>query len=386
MKTITDVVIIGAGVMGCSTAFHLARLNTRVIVVEKGSIAYGMTKRSGGLVVTHYPLLAEARLALASLRYFQDWGNIVGGNCGYTQTGFVRVVSGDKQAADLSEHVSRLRSLGVNTQTLSPSELKELQPDTVADDITLAAYEPEGGFVDSMAATQALAARAKALGGKFQTGTLVKSIRVQQGRVFGVETNAGPIDALTVVVMAGPWSDRLLKPLGIEIGLISERAEVAFFDRPSALQAGHPAFSDGITGAYFRPHSFGLLLGGLNSPRTTTPANPDYVDETIDPKFVSDVQARIAARLPGMANARYVRGHAGVFDVTPDRHAVLDRAPGIHGLIIATGFSGTGFALAPAVGACIAELVTDGEVRTMDLRDFRLTRFADVQQSEGEQQ
>ncbi len=384
MKTITDVVIIGAGVMGCSTAFHLARLGTRVIVVEKGSIAYGMTKRSGGLVVTHYPLAAEARLALASLRYFQDWANIVGGNCGYTQTGFVRVVSGEKQAAQLSEHVSQLRSFGVNTHTLSPDELKELQPNTVTDDILLAAYEPEDGFVDSMAATQALAARAKALGVKFQTGTLAKSIRVQFGRVFGVETNAGPIEALTVVVMAGPWSDRLLKPLGVEIGLVAERAQVAFFDRPPVFKAGHLAFSDAVTGAFFRPHSYGLSLGGLNSPRITTPTNPDYIDETIDPRFVADVQARIAARLPGMAQARYIRGHAGVYDVTPDGHAVLDRAPGIRGLIIAAGFNGTGFALAPAVGACIAELVTDGEVRSMDLFPFRFARFADAQQSGGE--
>ncbi len=385
MKTITDVVVVGAGVMGCSTAFHLARLGTRVVVVEKGSIASGMTKRSGGLVVAHYPLEAEARLALASLRYFQDWSNIVGGSCGFTQTGFVRVVDGEKQARELNEHVARLRSIGVNTQTLTRAELKELQTSSYTDDITLAAYEPEAGFVDSMAATQSLAARAKALGCKIQTGTLVKSIRVENGRVFGVETNAGPIEALTVVVMAGPWSDRLLKPLGAGIGLVSERAQVAFFDRPTEFKPGHIAFSDGVTGAYFRPHSYGLTLGGLNSPQSTGPVNPDYIDETVDPGFVADVQNRIALRLPAMAKARYVRGHAGVYDVTPDGHAVLDRVPGIHGLVVAAGFNGTGFGLAPAVGASIAELVTDGEVRTVDLSDFRISRFVSSGKSPDKQ-
>jgi sarcosine oxidase subunit beta len=385
LKTITDIVIVGAGVMGCSTAFHLARLGTRVIVVEKGSIASGMTKRSGGLVVAHYPLQVEARLALASLRYFQDWSNIVGGSCEFTQTGFVRVVGGETQARELNEHVARLRSIGVNTQTLTRAELKELQTSSYTDDITLAAYEPEAGFVDSMAATQSLAARAKALGCKFQTGTLVKSIRVENGRVFGVETNAGPIQALTVVVMAGPWSDRLLKPLGAGIGLVSLRAQVAFFDRPAEFKSGHVAFSDGVTGAYFRPHSYGLTLGGLNAPHSTDPVNPDHIDETVDPGFVADVQNRIAGRLPGMARARYVRGHAGVYDVTPDGHAVLDRVPGIHGLVVAAGFNGTGFGLAPAVGASIAELVTDGEVRSVDLTDLNLARFANSDKGAGEQ-
>ncbi len=373
MKIITDVVIVGAGVIGCSTAFHLARLGTRVVVVEKGSIAYGMTKRSGGTVVTHYPLEAEARLALASLRVFQDWTTIVGGSCGFNKTGLVRVVAGEQQAKELEEHVARLQAIGVPVQTMSPDDLKALEKGCCADDLSLVAYAPEDGFADSMAATQAFASRAKALGCKFLTGTFARSIRVENGRVYGVDTNAGSIEALTVVVTAGAWSDRLLKPLGVEIGLVSQRAQVAFFDRSNELKLGHIAFSDGVTGASFRPHTYGLTLGTLNPSRE--PVNPDTNDDSVDPAFVSDVQSRIAKRLPAMAKARFVRGHAGVYDMTPDGHAVIDRAPGIHGLIIAAGFCGTGFALAPAVGACIAELVTDGEVRTIDLTGLSLSRF-----------
>ncbi len=373
MKIITDVVIVGAGAIGCSAAFHLAQLGTRVVVVEKGSIAYGMTKRSGGMVVTLYSRGAEARLALASLRVFQDWTNIVGGSCGFTKTGFVRVVAGDEQARELEQHVARVRAIGANVQTLSCDELKELERDCITDDVSLAVYEPEDGFADSMAATQALASRAKALGCKFQTGTFVKSIRVENNRVYGVETNSGPIEALTVVVAAGPWSDRLLQPLGVGIGLVSQRAQVAFFDRPAESKAGHAAFSDGITGASFRPHSFGLTLGTLDAGREAV--NPDNNADSVDPAFVSDVQSRIAKRLPEMAKARFVRGHAGVYDMTPDGSAVIDRAPGIHGLIVAAGFSGTGFALAPAVGECLAELVTDGEARTIDLTELSFARL-----------
>ncbi len=222
MITVTDVVIIGGGVMGCSAGFHLARLKgPRVIVVEKGSISSGMTKRSGALIRTHFTNEAETRLALASLRFFQNWREIVGERCGFTQTGFTLVVGGPANANKLEKNVDMLRNIGVNTQTLSSDELRELQPTIRVDDVALAAHEPESGFVDPVAATQSLATRAKQLGAKFNTGTLVKKIRVDRGRVVGVDTITGAIDAATVVVMAGPWSESRMnaRKLHISIGL-----------------------------------------------------------------------------------------------------------------------------------------------------------------------
>ncbi len=205
MTVVTDVVIGGAGVMGCSVAFHLARAKgPRVIVVEKGAVASGQTKRSGALVPTHYPFEPEARLALASLHAFQNWHDLVGGSCEFTRTGLA-IVSGEADAAQLRQHVEMLRGVGVNTQIVSPAELRELQPAARIDDVALAAYEPESGYADPVATTQTLAARAKDLGVTFKTGTFVKSILVDHGRVYGVDTNVGQIDALTVVVMAGPW-------------------------------------------------------------------------------------------------------------------------------------------------------------------------------------
>ncbi len=371
MTIISDVVIVGAGIVGSSATFHLAKLGQRVIVVEKGAVASGQTKRSSALVCAHYPLDAEARLALAGLRYFRNWGDLVGGKCEFTPTGFVRLAS---DAARLRERVAQLARVGVNVQLLSGEELGELLPGVRTDNVSFAAYEPDAGFADPIAATQAFAARAKEFGAKFQTGTFVKNIRVERGRVAGLDTNIGSMEALTVIVTAGPWTDRLLKPLGIEIGIQPVRADVAFFERPTVLKSGHPAFWDAGTGAYFRPHTFGLTLGGPTAiPSEST--NPDHFDENVSPAFVSDLQSRMAARLPAMAQARYVRGHVGILDMTPDRHAVIDRATEIHGLVIAAGFSGTGFALAPAVGACLAEWVTDGEVRSIDLNAFRLSRF-----------
>jgi sarcosine oxidase subunit beta len=386
VKVIADVVIVGAGVMGCCAAFHLARQGgLRVIVVEKGSIGSGMTKRSGALVRTHFPNEPEARLALASLRFFQNWKDRVGGNCGFAQTSLVLVVRGESNATQLQKNVTMLQGVGINTQTVSRDELRELQPAARVDDVALAAYEPEAGYADPIATTQSLAARAREMGVTFKTGTFVRTILVDRGCVIGVDTTTGKIEAPTVVVMAGPWSDRLLKPLGVEIGIRPERVQVAFFDRPPELKSGHAAYIDAITRAFFRPHTFGLTLGGPSARKGKEPPNPDHFDEAVEPEFIAEVQQRIAARLRAMANAKFVRGHAGAYDTSPDSHAVLGRAPGVEGLVIAAGFSGNGFCFAPAVGACIAELIGDGAASTVDLHPFRLTRFQENQPLKNEE-
>ena len=382
-RMISDVIVVGAGIVGCSTAFQLARRKgLRVLVVEKGPLASGMTKRSGALIRAQFAHPAEARLAVASTQFFQNWIEIVGGNCGFTKTGLVVVAQGEEPATQLREQVARLQALGANTQIISRGELRDLQPATRVDDVTLAAYEPDAGFADPVLATQSLAARAKELGVMFKTGTMVKNFRVDYGRVIGIDTNIGLIEALNVVVSAGPWTDRLLKPLKAAIGIRAQRAEVAFFDRPADLKAGHAAFEDWTTGAHFRPHTFGLTMGGLNAPPSNGETNPDSFDESVSPTFVADLQQRLAARLPAMAHARYVRGHAGVYDMSPDGHAVLGRVPGIAGLFVAAGFSGIGFAIAPAVGACVSELVADGEARTVDVQSLGIGRFQDEQTRE----
>ena len=370
-RLVCDVLIIGAGVLGCSTAFHLAKQRgARVIVFEKGSVAAGATKRSGALIHAHHTDETTARLAHASWKYFQNWQEITGTSCGFAKTGLI-VTAGQADETKLRGEVEKLSKIGVTRIIISPAELKELQPHAHIDDIAIAAHEPDAGYVDAIAATTTLATRAKELGVKFKTGTLVKNIRVQMNRVFGVDTTIGEIDALTVIVTAGVWTDRLLKPLGVQIGTQSMRAQVAFFDRPPELKAGHAAFIDYITGAHFRPHTFGLTMVGLNAPASAE-TNPDAFDENVPGDFVNDARQRLAARLPAMAQARYVRGHAGIYDVAPDNRPVISRVPGIAGLIVAAGFGGIGFAVAPAVGACVAEMITDGEARTVDVRKLEI--------------
>ncbi len=379
MNPVTDVVIIGAGIAGCSAAFHLARMGKRVTVFEKGSIASGMTKRSGALVRASFTDEPTARLAMQSLQTYQNWKNIIGGECGYKQCGLVVTALMDAEALQLKRNAAMLAKIGVNANILEPDGIRDIEPGAQVIDVACAVHEPNAGFVDPVVATQSLATRAKQLGAQFQTGTFARTIRVERNRVVAVETNAGVIRTTDVAVMAGPWSDRLLKPLAVEIGINLERRQVAFFNRPEELKSGHAAFLDLATGAYFRPHTFGLTVGGLISEKTEGATNPDQLDESVSQEFVIQVKEKMSARLPALANAKFLRGHAGYYDTTADAHPVLGRAPGYAGLTIAAGFSGIGLSIAPAVGVCMAELIADGESRTADLNPFRLSRFKENQ-------
>ena len=370
-----EAVVLGAGVMGASLAFHLTRAGvTQVTVLDKKELCGGMTAKSGALVRMHYTNEPEARLALAGLRYFQNWPDLVGGECGFRQTGFVMTVT-PANAERLRHNVEMLRRVGVNTSVITAEELRELQPFVRAEDLTIAAYEPESGYADPRATTTAFMRQAQQRGATLREGVVVTSIRVLKGRIAGVETSLGFIEAPIVVVMAGPWSDRLLRTAGVDFPLTPQRAQIAFYRRPPALASGHMVFIDGALGAYFRPHGRDLTLVGVGHWKPEPPPDPDHYNEANDPGFPPAAKAKAARRLPDLLQAEFARGHAGVYDVSPDSRAILDRAPGVEGLYIAAGFSGTGFKISPAVGACMAELITQGRATSVDITPFRMSRF-----------
>ena len=379
----SEAIIIGAGVMGASLAFHLTRAGMKqVTVLDKNGLCGGMTPKSGALVRMHYSNEPEARMALAGLHYFQHWRDMVGGECGFRRTGFLMTVS-RPNAERLRKNVDMLRQIGVNTLVMTPDEVREMQPFVHTDDFALAAYEPESGYADPRATTTAFMQQAQRQGATLREGVAVTSIRSRGGRIIGVETNEGFIAASIVVVMAGPWSDRLLRTVDVEFPLTPQRAQIAFFRRPPALASGHVVCIDAALGAYFRPHAENLTLVGVGRWKPEPPPDPDRYNEANDPDFVPAARAKVGHRIPALLQAEYARGHAGVYDVSPDSRAILDRAPGIDGLYMAAGFSGTGFKISPAVGACMAELITQGRASFVDITPFRLSRFGENQPIQG---
>jgi sarcosine oxidase subunit beta len=375
MRDGASVVVVGAGVVGCSIAFQLAERGVHVLVVERGTVCSGMTARSGALVRMHYSNEPEARLASASLPWFQNWRDRVGGWCGFTPTGVV-VLVGPDQAERMRRNVAMLQRLGVRTEVVDPADLAAEHPEFDLDGVGLAAVEPDSGYADPVATTFALAGRAVDLGARIRQGVRVERVLTTGGRVSGLATTEGEVGADAVVLACGPWVDPLARTAGFELGITPERAQVAFFRRPDAARR-HPVVIDAVLGTYFRPHGGELSLLGVEAGHRLDVAAVDRDVEGWSPELVPGALDRLAARVPTFRGAALARGHRGVYDTSPDNHAVLDRAPGVEGLFVAGGFSGTGFKTAPAVGACMAELVTGDRAATVDLHPFRLSRFAE---------
>jgi sarcosine oxidase subunit beta len=243
--------------------------------------------------------------------------------------------------------------------------------------VAAAAYEPESGYADPVATTTTLMDRARELGVELFEDTAVRSIRTEAGRVTGLDTTAGPLEAAVVVCAANTWSSALLRTAGVDLPLGLRRTQVAFYRRPAPPSREQLVLIDTTNGLYARSDGPERVLAGNSGFPAQTPSDPDRYNEGVDPTFPAYVRAHLARRLPPLAEAPFDNGQAGLYDMSPDTRAILDRAPEVDGLYIAAGFSGTGFKKAPAVGACMAELIAEGRARTVELTPFRLARFAE---------
>jgi len=383
-----EIIVVGAGVVGCSLAFHLARSGARVTVFDKaGEVCAGMSARSGALLRMHYTFAPEAEVAWKSLGYFANWEAMVGRDaerhgCGFVRTGFAIVV-GPPNVEKLRANIAMMRAVGIDTSVVEPAELQSLEPAINVDDVALAAYEPQSGYADPVATTRSMAEAAARHGAAFKLGVPIGAIETASGRIRSVVDAAGiRYAADAVCVAAGPWTDRLLKPLGAAIGIRAERAQIASFKRPSTLK--HCGCIDTISGSYFRPQGDAETLIGLGDVKAEYEPDPDSFREDNDADFVTEVAERLAHRVPAMAGAGYSRGHAGIYDVSPDSRAVIGPVPEVGGLYVAAGFSGTGFKTAPAVVAAMAELILAGRSVTVDLRPFGFERLREGRPIRGE--
>lgn len=376
-----DVAIVGGGIMGVSLAFALTRLGVRdVAVFERRSLAAGGSGRSGALLRQHYSNVPEATLAHLSLQTYTNWGDAVGGSCGFVKTGLIATVA---TSGDNSHNIERMyrnvemqNRVGIASRVISAAELKELQPFANVDDLDVAAYEPESGYVDGVEATRSMAEAAIRGGATVFEGTEVRGIRVQAGRVAGLETSQGNINAGTVVCAAGPWSLPLVEPLGVSIPLESQRVQVAILARPLSMPAeGTFTYVDTAAGIFCRNFGPNRTLVGVGGGEFHDTVDPFSFDQRADPEFAATVTEYLARRMPAMRDAGYISGYSGLYDMTPDAHPIMGVAPGIDGLVLMLGFSGAGFKKGPAAGQCVAELIASGKATTVDLAPFRLERF-----------
>jgi sarcosine oxidase, subunit beta len=369
-----DIVILGAGVIGASIAFHLAKRNAgKIVIIDKGHVGQGGSGRSSALIRMHYSYPPEVQLALVSLHMFENWAEVVGAEGDFRKTGFVRIVlpgEGDR----LKQNVEMQRQFGVNVKLLDRIELKELEPDWKVDEVELAAYEPDSGYGDGAGVANDFLTRARDLGVAYLSKTQALELLVEGERVWGVKTEQGDIAAPVVIAATGPWTRPLLQRIGIDLPIETEYHQVAILRNPPDMKGGGCACIDSVSATYFRSDVHDkFLIGDFYGQRG---ADPDNFPQRASDDGLEEIIERASRRVPKLENAEVMRGVTGVYDMTPDSRPLLGEISGVAGLYVSAGFSGMGFKISPAIGLVMSELVLDGLGKTVDISSFCPGRFA----------
>jgi len=372
MPNIFDAIIIGGGIHGASTAFHLAQKGLKSLVLEKNTIASHATGRSSGLVRMHYDLEPETRLAWESFQYFYNWDEMVGGDSGFTRTGFFQLVP-SKHIEHLKANVEMHQRIGIPSMLVTPDDVRRLAPHFVTDDIQVAAFEPESGYADPSATTTSLLDAARNRGAQVMQGVAVTGIQVISGKIRGVTTSKDDFETPIVINAAGSWAGDVANMAGVDIPITTWRHDTMFINRPAAMGPSHPSVIDSANSMYFRPETGGLTLVGLEDGNPLGESPEGYVDRA-QPGFVERAIERICLRAPIMEQASLHSANGGYDGITPDQRAIIGPM-GPEGFYLQCGFSGTGVKIGPAVGACMAELIMEGEAKILDITPFDPYRF-----------
>ena len=372
--TTADVVILGAGVMGASIAFHLGKRKAgKIVVIDKGHVGQGGSGRSSALIRMHYSYPPEVQLALVSLHMFEHWRDVVGEEGDFRKTGFVRIVH-PAETDRLKQNVEMQRAVGANVKLIDRVELKELEPDWTVDEVELAAYEPDSGYGDGAGVARDFLTRARALGVAYLSKTEAVEFLVEGGQVRGIKTDHGEIATPIVIAATGPWTQPLFQRIGIDLPIETEYHQVAILRNAPDMKGGGCACIDSVSATYFRSDAHDkFLIGDFYGQRG---ADPDNFPQRASDDGLEEIIERASRRVPKLENAEVMRGVTGVYDMTPDSRPLLGEISGVGGLYVCAGFSGMGFKVSPAIGLVMSELLLDGCGKTVDISSFCPGRFA----------
>jgi len=372
MKTTAEIIIVGAGIMGCAIAYALAERGVSdIVVVERDAIGRGATADAAGGIRQQFSTETNVRLATASVRVWETFADRFDTEIGLRQQGYLFLLTDEAEAETFRTNVALQQRLGVPSRWVEPDEITRLNPHVRLDDVIGGTFCPEDGWVDTYQATMGYARAARAMGVEIREETTVTGIGVEAGRVTGVETDGGTIASRLVILCAGPYSRPVAKLAGIDLPIEPSR-RMSFVTEPfDRLPSSLPMTIEFSTGLYFHPESGGFLFG------MGDPDQPDGWDKTVDEGWMMATVERLVDRAPAFEDASVRRGWAGFYEVTPDDNPLLGFVGEPAGLAVAAGFSGHGFMQGPAIGSCIADLVISGESHAIDISPFRPSRFAE---------
>ena len=279
MRASADVVIVGGGVMGCSILYNLAvRGITDTVLLEKTTLASGSTGRTQAILRTHYSNEVTSRMAWESLKVFRDFEEIIGAPSGYIRCGYLLIV-GNKDRRALEENVAMQKKVGIDTDVVSATDVKEIAPAMIVGEDEAVAYEAESGYVDAYSVTNAYARRARDMGAQVWTNALATGIEVTAGRVTGVLTSEARVATPVAIVAAGPWSKSFLGNLGIDLPLYTVRHQMIMLRRQGDQIPDHPMVADVVNSFSSRPDAGSVTLIGVGE---SDPAEPETFNQGVD--------------------------------------------------------------------------------------------------------
>jgi sarcosine oxidase subunit beta len=354
VKKAAEVIIIGAGIIGTSIAYHLAKLGCRdVIVLEKeDDIGCGSTAKGAGGVRQEFNQEVNIKLSLESLEFFKRFEEETGYPPDFRQCGYLRFVSTGEELEELRQKVAFQRQFGVEVSLISPKEAKEIIPALNIDDVLGATYCPTDGKVGPYSVVQGYASAARSLGTKIYKGIEVISIKVTKGhQVQGVSTNEGEIEAPVVLNAAGPYAGLVGKTLGLDIPVHPHKKQNFFTAPTDEIRKDAPFAIDMHQGFGIWREGPGLTLSGTDSDQ------PEGFDTTVDWGFLPKLAERVLSRFPFVADVGIKRAEAGLHPDTPDQSPILGGVPEVEGLYLACGLNSQGIMHSPAIGRIMAEYI-----------------------------
>jgi sarcosine oxidase subunit beta len=365
-----EVLIIGAGAMGCSLAFNLARRGQRnVLVLDRGAIGEGSTGRCAGGVRQQFSTEVNVRIGMLSRRILEDFEDLTGESADFRQIGYLFVAPDDAVMSRLRANLEVQRTAGLDdAHEVDADQVARLVPGLRTDDLVGGTFCASDGIAGPSEVTQGYAHAARKLGVRIIEGLEVTGIDSRRGR-WRVVTPRGEIRADRVALCAGAWSRRLGEMAGVDVPVAPYRRHI-FVTKPFArITRSTPMTVDARTTFYFHPEGDGVLLG------MTDPAEPESFRTDVDWDFLDHLVEHATQRFPSLSEAEIMTGWAGLYEVTPDHQAIIGESAEA-GLWLGCGFSGHGFMQAPAAGQLCAEAMLGLEPE-VDLDALRPSRFSE---------
>jgi sarcosine oxidase, subunit beta len=364
-----DVLIIGAGAIGCSIALELAKRGAgKIVVIDSGAAGSGSSTRAAGGLREQFSTEINIRFSQLSMPVFRNAEDVFGGSISYEETGYIFLARSEQQAEAFRRNVELQRSLGVDAHWMSPDDLERHWPYLRLDGVTAGSWCPTDALIDQVQYMDLLVARARDAGVTFHEGVPATSLILDGGAVVGVDTSDGRMLAGVTVLAAGVWSPEIANSIGIDLPVSANRREIYTTSPVASLPVDMPFIADFDIASYVRrdPNGFrmsGRLLKGMST------------DDVSDLSAGPETLAWATTLIPELRKSSVTGGWSGLTEVTPDHHALLGPVDERAGLIVATGFSGHGLMHAPATGLLVAELILDGAAHTLDIKPLSPMRF-----------